>query len=106
MENEKHGDFMENIPVRYRVMAEHKNGKIIHTIVINSDYDVERGEIEILVCGEDNDEKIDIVSSSMGKISGNIITNLKFSSKCKNVIELEFADKMKHAIKLTSYEFE
>lgn len=99
------GEFLENIPVRYRVMAESRNGKIFHTIVINSDFDVQRGKIEIVVNGEENDEEIDIVSSSMGTPQGNTVSNLILSSEHKNEIQLTFADNMKHAIKLTAYEF-
>lgn len=99
------GEFKRNIPVRYRVMAENKNGRMVHTIVVHSDFDVERGEIEIVVGGEEYDESIDIMQSSMGNVSDNTITNLKFKSQSKNVIELIFADNMKHAIKLTAYEF-
>ena len=78
---------------------------MVHSIVIHTDFDVERGEIEIIVGGEEYDESIDIVKSSMGEISGNIVTNLKLKAQSKNVVELEFADNMKHAIKLTAYEF-
>lgn len=99
------GEFLENIPVHYRVMAENKNGRIIHTIIINSDFDVQRGKIEVVVNGEENDEEIDIVSSSMGTPDGNTVSNLTLSSECKNEIQLTFADNMKHAIKLTAYEF-
>ena len=86
-------------------MAENKNGRIIHTIVINSDFDVQRGKIEVVVNGEENDEEIDIVSSSMGTPDSNTVSNLTLSSERKNEIQLTFADNMKHAIKLTAYEF-
>ncbi len=76
-----------------------------HAIVIHTDFDVERGEIEIIVGGEEYDEPVDIIKSSMGEVSGNIVTNLKLKAQSKNVVELEFADDMKHAIKLTAYEF-
>lgn len=98
-------DFMENIPVRYRVMAEQKNGKMIHSIIIKSDFDVVRGQIEIVVGGEENDESIDIISSSQGRVQGNIVSELRLYNGISNIIELEFADHMKHAIKLTAYEF-
>lgn len=99
------GDFLENIPVHYRVMAELKNGTMIHTIFIKSDFDVERGQIEIVVGGEENDETIDIISSSLGTPHGNIVTDLRLFKNRNNIVELRFADQMKHAIKLTAYEF-
>lgn len=102
---ETEGEFLENIPVRYRVMAEKKNGKMVHSIIIKSDFDVERGQIEIIVGGEENDEAIDIVSSSQGTVERNTVTNLKLNKGMSNILDLEFADNMKHAIKLTAYEF-
>ena len=86
-------------------MAENRNGRMVHSIVIHSDFDVDRGEIEIIVGGEEFDEPIDIVNSSIGVYSGNHVTNIKLNANIRNVIELEFADNMKHAIKLTAYEF-
>lgn len=102
---EEPGEFLENIPVRYRVMAEARNGKMVHSIIIKSDFDVERGQIEIIVGGEENDEAIDIVFSSQGNAEGNIVTNLRLYKGISNFVDLEFADNMKHAIKLTAYEF-
>lgn len=104
-ENEAEGEFLENIPVHYRVIAENKQGKMIHSIIIHSDYDVERGQIEIVISGEDNDEIIDIASSSQGTPNKNIVSNLRLYKDYKNTVELQFADQMKHAIKLTAYEF-
>ena len=104
-ETGKDGEFLENIPVRYRVMAEKKNGKMVHSIILKSDFDVERGQIEIIVGGEENDEAIDITSSSQGIVEGNTVTNLKLQKGMSNIVDLEFADQMKHAIKLTAYEF-
>lgn len=104
-EDDNFGEFKQNIPVEYRVMAEVKNGKMIHSIVMHPDFDVERGEIEIIVGGEEYDEPIDISNTSVGIIEGNRVTNLKLIAKVKNIVELEFADNMKHTIKLTAYEF-
>ena len=86
-------------------MAEKKNDKMVHSIILKSDFDVERGQIEIIVGGEENDETIDIISSSQGIVEGNTVTNLKLYKGISNVVDLEFADQMKHAIKLTAYEF-
>ena len=104
-DDEGEGEFKRNIPVRYRVMAQNKNGKIVHSVIIHTDTDVERGEIEIIVGGEEYDESIDIAKSSVGNVKDNIVTGLKLYAGSKNTIELEFADNMKHAIKLTAYEF-
>ena len=99
------GKFKRNLPVAYRVIAENKGGRMMHLVVLHPDFDIERGEIEIIVGGEEYDEQIDIVQTSMGDIEGNRITNLKLDGGVRNIIELVFADNMKHAIKLTAYEF-
>ena len=98
------GKFFEQIPVRYRVMAEEIDGEIVHTIIVKSDYDVECGQIEIIVGGEDTDESMTIVSSNQGEPSGNIVKNLRLHGGQNNEITLRFEDNMKHAIKLTAYE--
>ena len=104
-EDETTGEFLQNIPVRYRVMAERKNGKMVHSIVIHTEFDVARGEIEIVVGGEENDENMNIVYTSMGTASNNRITNISLNKDISNTIEVRFEDEMKHAIKLTAYEF-
>ena len=98
------GKFFEEIPVRYRVMAEEIDGNIVHTIIVKSDYDVQCGQIEIIVGGEDADESVDIISSNPGEPSGNRVKNLRLYSGQNNKISLRFEDNMKHAIKLTAYE--
>lgn len=104
-DNATEGDFLQNIPVDYRVMAEMKSGKMIHTINMKVDTDVTNGQIEIIVGGEERDETVDIISASQGKIDRNIIKDLILSKDKRNVIELQFEDNMKHIIKLTAYEF-
>lgn len=99
------GEYLENIPVDYRVIAENKGGNLFHTLIIHSDYDVTNGEIEILVGGEDNDEEVDIVSSSIGNVHDNVISGIVLKKDERNVIDIQFSDKMKHIVKLTVYEF-
>lgn len=99
------GEFLENIPVDYRVMAEQKSGKMIHTVSMNVDRDVIKGQIEVIVGGEERDETVAIASSSQGNVNGNVITDLSFTKNKRNIIELQFEDDMKHIVKLTAYEF-
>ena len=103
MENE--GEYMDNIPVEYRVIAEKKDGVLIHTLIIHSDYDVANGQIEIIVGGENNDEEVDIVRTSNGHPHGNIISGVTLKKDNKNLLEIQFSDNMKHVVKLTAYEF-
>lgn len=104
-DSEAEGSYLKNVPVNYRVIAESKNGKIVHSIIIHTDIEIVRGQIEVVVAGEENDEVINILRSSQGKVSGNTVTELYLYTDKRNVVELEFADNMKHAIKLTAYEF-
>ena len=99
------GEYLENVPVEYRVIAENKGGNLVHTLIIHSDYDVSNGEIEILVGGEDNDEEVDIVSSSNGNVHDNVISGIILKKDERNLIDIQFSDKMKHIVKLTVYEF-
>lgn len=99
------GDFLQNIPVDYRVMAELKSGKMIHTISMKVETDVAKGQIEIIVGGEEHDETVGITSTSQGIKNGNVITDLVLSKDKPNIIELQFEDNMKHILKLTAYEF-
>ena len=85
-------------------MAETINGTLYHTVVIHSDYDVDNGSIEILINGEEKDEVVNIVRSSIGTPSGNEVKNLAFKAGDKTIIQLKFEDDMKHAIKLKAYE--
>ena len=99
------GEYLENVPVSYRVIAENKNERLVHTLIIHSDYDVTDGQIEILVGGEDGDEEVDIISSSMGNVHENVISNIVLKKEDKNLIDIQFSDNMKHIVKLTMYEF-
>ena len=99
------GEYLENVPVSYRVIAENKNERLVHTLIIHSDYDVTNGQIEILVGGEDGDEEVDIISSSMGNVHENVISNIVLKKEDKNLIDIQFSDNMKHIVKLTMYEF-
>ena len=99
------GEYLENIPVEYRVIAENKNGSLVHTLIIHSDYDVSNGQIEILVGGEDGDEEVDIVSSSNGRVHDNLISGIVLKKEERNLIDIKFSDSMKHIVKLTVYEF-
>ncbi len=99
------GKFLHNVPVDYRVMAEQKSGKMIHSISMKVENDVANGQIEIIVGGEERDETVGIISASQGIINGNIISDLVLSKDKRNIIELQFEDNMKHIVKLTAYEF-
>ena len=97
------GSYLEIIPIQYRTFALTMNGLLFHKIIIHSDYNVEKGEVQILVGGDDSINRINVVASSSGVVSGNVITNIKLS-KGRNEFYVRFADKMKHSIKVEAYE--
>lgn len=98
------GGTLSEVPVRYRTFAQIENGKIVHNIVIHSDYDFENGRIDLIVGGEQTEEKVSIKSCfGAGEIDKNSVYSLKFH-KGKNTLKIMFEDNMKHAIKLDAYE--
>ena len=98
------GGTLSEIPVRYRTFAQIEDGKTVHNIIIHSDYDFENGRIDLIVGGEQTEEKVSIKSSfGAGEISQNSVYGLKLH-KGKNTLKIMFEDNMKHAIKLDAYE--
>lgn len=89
--------------VTFRVIAVKNNdGSLVHNIIIHSDYDADNAEIELLLGGEQTDEKPEIVSSNMGVIKENSITSLSICQG-KNTLQVQFDDNMRHAVKLKAY---
>lgn len=97
--NGKHTLFL-NFPIR--IAAQQSINGYVHHIIIHSDRDIESGFIELTVCGEQKDETIDIIKTSKGKITGNIISELSLK-KGPNRFFVIFKDKMRHAIKTKLY---
>lgn len=98
------GTFLKEIPVTYRSFAQSENGKIVHNIIIHSDFDIDNGRIDLLVGGEQSDDVVEIKSCEpTGIINDNTISGLRIQ-KGKNILKVKFADNMKHAIKLDAYE--
>lgn len=103
-ENGTNGSFLTEVPVTYRSFAQIEDGIIVHKIIIHSDYNFNNGRIDLLVGGEQSDDKIQIKSCEpFGKIKENTISGLTIN-KGKNIIKVKFADNMKHAVKLEAYE--
>lgn len=94
---------IEPIMVRYRSFAQNSGSEIIHHVIINSDYDVVNGRIDLLVGGESSDSKIKLASSSMGQIFENSISGLLLK-RGSNKLTVRFADNQRHSIKLAAYE--
>ena len=56
-----------------------------------------------MTVGENNDERIEIINSSVGQVRGNTIGKLQLDVG-KNEIEIQFADNIRHSLKLETYE--
>lgn len=97
------GSILIPISVHYRSFAKKEGNKVNHKIIITSPYDIDRGQIHLLVGGESSDSKIRIASSSIGTIEGNSISNLKLTEG-KNELIVHFADNLQHSLKLEAYE--
>lgn len=97
------GEVLHEIPVTYRSFAQKINDRVFHTLVIHSEYEVEKGRIDLMVGGEQSDDVINIEYCSKGDVRDNTISNLTIS-KGKNLLTIRFADNMKHAVKLDAYE--
>lgn len=95
---------LSRVPVRYRSFAQVVDGKIVHKLVIHSDYDIDEGRIDLSVGTEDSTEQIIIKDASPGIARDNTITDLKILSSHPNIVEVRFADNMKHSIILEAYE--
>lgn len=91
------------IPVTYRSFAQIENGKLMHNLIIHSDYDVENGRIDLKVGTEENDDIINVVWADQGLVRDNTVINLTLQQGV-NKIKVRFADNMKHSIKLDTYE--
>lgn len=99
----KPGTYAFPIEVNYRSFAQVKDETIYHVIIIHSKMEVEDGQVVIFAGGEQNDERIRITDSSIGKIIDNTVCSLKLHAG-KNTLRIRLADNMKHAIKLEAYE--
>lgn len=103
--NGTEGFYGRAIQVDYRTYAkENEMGRMIHFITVRSPLDAGKARIDVHCALEGNEEeKIQIVSSSLGQVEGCSIEDLQLSRTNPLRLEIEFADNMKHAIKLETY---
>lgn len=102
--NEPKSTTLSRVPVKYRSFAQVIDGKIVHKLVIHSDYDIDDGRIDLSVGTEDSTEQIIIKEANPGIARDNTITGLKILSNRPNIVDIRFADNMKHSIILEAYE--
>lgn len=94
---------LQFIPVTYRSFAQYENGALIHNVIIHSQHYIKDGRIDFQVGTEETDEDLNIIWSDQGIARDNTVTNLSLQQGT-NKIKIRFADNMKHAIKIKSYE--
>lgn len=99
-----HGTHKRLIPVTFRVIAQLKGNVWFHNIYIYSDEEVKNAELEIVTIGEQSDDAIDILYSSIGNISSNFVRGVNLKKDKKNLLSVRFKDDMRHSIKLKAYE--
>ena len=102
-EKGKPGSYAEPIFVKYRTFAQRRNEFVQHHIIVYSDVEVENGKISLVIAGEQEDDKINIIYTNKGKAYQNVISHLHFITG-RNEIIVRLSDNMKHAIKLEVYE--
>ena len=102
-ERGKVGTYAYPIEVNYRSFAQVEDGKVYHVIIIHSEIEVEDGQIVIFTGGEQDDERIRVIDSSIGSVIDNTVYGLQLHPG-KNTLRIRLADDMKHAIKLEAYE--
>ena len=102
-ERGKIGTYAYPIEVSYRSFAQMEDGVVYHVVIIHSDVDVEDGQVVIYTGGEQDDERLSVLDSSIGSVIDNTVVGLKLHAG-KNTLRIRLADDMKHAIKLEAYE--
>lgn len=103
MVEEIHGEKSTRVkPLRisYRSFAQTSDdGSIVHRLIIHGNRSSDRVIIGLISGGESSDEKLAIRKTDNGKIAGNQLTNVSIEEG-KTIINVWFADDMRHAIKL------
>lgn len=102
-ERGKIGTYAYPIEVNYRSFAQVEDGVVYHVVIIHSEVDVEDGQVVIYTGGEQDDERLSVLDSSIGSVIDNTVVGLKLHLG-KNTLRIRLADDMKHAIKLEAYE--
>ena len=101
-ERGKVGTYAYPIEVNYRSFAQVEDGVVYHVVIIHSEVDVEDGQVVIYTGGEQDDERLSVLDSSIGSVIDNTVEGLKLHVG-KNTLRIRLADDMKHAIKLEAY---
>jgi hypothetical protein len=92
--------------VKLKVAAYKKEGIFYHSLIINSDRDIYKAELELFVGADnDQDDSIEIISTDNGEFEKNKLKNISLSTG-RNQIKIRFTDNLKHSIKVKAYEIQ
>lgn len=97
------GTYTQVVDVNFSVLARVLDGKIWHDIFINVDDDYSDVQMTVIVCGEGSNERLDIVDSSVGNFSENILSGFGLTTGI-NKVSIRFRDNVKHTLTLEVYE--
>ncbi len=99
------GTFMVPIKTKKIGLRTFLNDNLLyHQILVQTSRDIPDCTIKILVGGEDSDEELEILESSVGEVSSNAISKLSLSASTTNVVNVRFEDNMIHSLIVSVYE--
>ena len=98
------GSYRAFVPVRFKCAAQKEGGLYVYYLFIYSDVDVQDGEIELVVAGEQSDDKLDLAYSDTGSVEHNLVKGVRLSAGVRNTVKVRFVNNMEYAIKLSVYE--
>lgn len=94
------------VKVKLKVAAQKENNILYHNLIVNTEKDIARAELELLVSGDnDKDDGIEIFSTDNGTVLNNKLKDIALTAG-KNQIKIRFADNLKHSIKIKAYELQ
>lgn len=103
---EDNGQQKVYVSASYKVVAQRVDGVMYHDLLIRPEEDIDNGEIEITVGGDQKSELLAIVETSAGAPSGNSVSGLQMKAEAKNTIRIRFADNLRHSIILAAYDYQ
>ncbi|MCR4799344.1 MAG: hypothetical protein K5860_02435 [Bacteroidales bacterium] len=97
------GHYKREIEVEWRPVISVRKGFM--DIVIYTEEDVVNAELDFVIGKETNiKDDVVIISSNKGKVDGMTIKEVPLKSFQKNIIQIQFSDKMSHSLNLGAYE--
>lgn len=99
----KPGTYSEIVDVEYSVIAKSENGNLWHDIFIRVDDNYNNVIMNVVVCGEGSNEKLNIADCDQGTINENRVYGLTLFTGI-NKVSVRFNDQVRHTLTLEVYE--